>query len=232
MNEATILVIDDEPQIRKLLEVTLTSGGYKYSGAETGMEGKRMAAMHPPDLILLDLGLPDMDGLEVLKSIREWYMSPVIILSVKNSEQVIVQALDNGANDYLTKPFRSGELMARIRNLLRLSVNPENQSVIKCGRLTIDLSGRIVKVNNQPVHLTSTEFSLLSLLARNENRVLTHSYILKEIWGMGYIGQTQYLRVFIAQIRKKIEEDPNKPTVIITEPVIGYRFAGGDDESA
>jgi two-component system, OmpR family, KDP operon response regulator KdpE len=228
-NSPTLLIIDDEPQIRRLLEVTLKSSGYQTSEAPTAKEGLRAAAMHPPDMILLDLGLPDMDGQVVLTTLREWYISPIIILSVRSSESEIIKALDNGANDYLVKPFRPGELLARIRNSLRLVIRNDNSATIIAGNLNIDLANRIIKKDGNILKLTSTEFSLLSLLARNENRVLTHTYILKEIWGPGYIEQTQYLRVFIAQIRKKIEDNPNHPRIIITEPAIGYRFCGSED---
>ncbi len=220
----TILIIDDEQQIRRLLEITLSAGGYKIIEAQTGKEGILMAASHQPSLIILDLGLPDMDGTEVLKNLREWFQKPIMILSVRSAEEDIVRALDNGANDYLTKPFRTGELQARLRALLRINQQPENEPVIQIGNLSIDILNHIVKKNDEILKLTSTEFSLLSLLAKNEGRVLTHQYILKEIWGYGYLEQTQYLRVFVAQLRKKIEDDPTKPTLLITESGIGYRF--------
>jgi two-component system KDP operon response regulator KdpE len=228
MNEATILVIDDERQIRKLLGITLNSAGYKVVEATTGREGLTMAAMHPPELILLDLGLPDEDGQNILVRLREWYLSPIIILSVRDSEEEIVRALDNGANDYLAKPFRTGELLARIRNsLLRQAREVEGSSTIKTGNLIIDLVNRTVMKAGSAIKFTATEYSLLVLLAKNHDKVLTHQYILKEIWGPGYIEQSQYLRVFIAQIRKKIEKDPENPATIITESRIGYRFVAG-----
>jgi two-component system KDP operon response regulator KdpE len=179
--------------------------------------------MHPV-LIILDLGLPDFDGIEILKKLREWYDKPVIILSVRNSEDDIIKALDLGANDYLTKPFRTGELLARIRVAIRQNEGNSDEPVLEFGSLTIELANHKARRNNEIIKLTSTEFSLLALLAKNEGRVLTHQYILKEIWGMGYIEQTQYLRVFIAQLRKKIEEDPAKPKLLNTESGIGYRF--------
>ncbi len=225
MNESTILVVDDERQIRKLLGITLNSAGYKVVEATTGREGLTMAAMHPPELILLDLGLPDEDGQNILVRLREWYLSPIIILSVRDSEEEIVRALDNGANDYLVKPFRTGELLARIRNsLLRQAREVEGSSTIKTGNLIIDLVNRTVLKAGSAVKFTATEYSLLVLLAKNHDKVLTHQYILKEIWGPGYIEQSQYLRVFIAQIRKKIEDDPDNPAIIVTESRIGYRF--------
>jgi two-component system KDP operon response regulator KdpE len=225
-NTNTILIIDDEVQIRHLLEITLSANGYKISEAATGKEGLTRAATISPMLIILDLGLPDHDGIEILKKLREWYQKPIIILSVRNSEDDIVKALDNGANDYLTKPFRTGELLARIRAAVRQSQGPQDNPVLEFGSLSIDLSSHIVRKNNELVKLTSTEYSLLALLAKNEGRVLTHQYILKEVWGMGYIEQTQYLRVFIAQLRKKIEDDPSRPTLLNTESGIGYRFGG------
>jgi len=226
INEGTILIIDDEVQIRRLLEITLSANGYKISEASTGKEGLAMAATGHPVLIILDLGLPDSDGLEVLKKLREWYQKPIIILSVRNSEDDIIKALDNGANDYLTKPFRTGELLARIRVAIRQSQVLTDVPSLTFGSLTIDLANHLARKNNEIIKLTTTEFSLLALLAKNEGRVLTHQYILKEVWGMGYVEQTQYLRVFIAQLRKKVEDDPAKPKLLNTESGIGYRFGG------
>ena len=220
----TILIIDDEVQIRRLLEITLSANGYKISEAATGKEGLAKAAINHPVLIILDLGLPDLDGLDVLKKLREWYEKPILILSVRNSEDDIIKALDHGANDYLTKPFRTGELLARIRVAIRQSTASTDKPLLTFGSLTIDLANHIVRRNDEIVKLTSTEFSLLALLAKNEGRVLTHQFILKEVWGMGYVEQTQYLRVFMAQLRKKIEENPTKPTLLNTESGIGYRF--------
>ena len=220
----TILIIDDEVQIRRLLEITLSSNGYKISEAASGKDGLILAATNNPALIILDLGLPDANGIEILKKLREWYVKPIIILSVRNSEEDIIQALDNGANDYLTKPFRTGELLARIRVAVRQIQNISDKPVLEFGSLSIDLANYIVRKNNKIVKLTSTEFSLLALLAKNEGRVLTHQLILKEVWGMGYVNQTQYLRVFIAQLRKKVEDDPTRPRLLNTESGIGYRF--------
>jgi two-component system KDP operon response regulator KdpE len=223
-NDETILIIDDEVQIRRLLEITLSSNGYKIFSASTGQEGIQKAVTHAPVLILLDLGLPDADGLEILKKLREWYLKSIIILSVRSSEDDIVKALDYGANDYLTKPFRTGELLARIRASIRQNQEIPGNSLLIFGSLEVDLANHIARKNNEIIKLTSTEFSLLSLLAKIEGRVLTHQYILKEVWGMGYTEQTQYLRVFVAQLRKKIEEEPTKPKLLITESGIGYRF--------
>lgn len=224
MNEETILIIDDEIQIRRLLEINLSSNGYKTLFAATGKDGLISAATHHPSLVILDLGLPDMDGSEVLMKMREWFNKPIIVLSVRNSEEDIVGALDKGANDYLTKPFRSGELLARIRTAIRLTKEKTDDPLLEFGSLVIDLANHIVKKNGEMVKLTATEFSLIALLARNHGRVMTHHFLLREVWGFGYIEQTQYLRVFVAQLRKKIEDDPAKPTLLITESGIGYRF--------
>ena len=224
-NTDTILIIDDEVQIRRLLEITLSANGYKISEASTGKEGLIHAANGNIRYSLFSTwAFPDADGLEILKKLRQWYLKPIIILSVRNSEEDIIKALDNGANDYLTKPFRTGELLARIRVAIRQSQETSDNPLLTFGTLTIDQNSHLVKKNDEIIKLTSTEFSLLVLLAKNEGRVLTHRFILKEIWGMGYTEQTQYLRVFIAQLRKKIEEDPAKPKLLNTESGIGYRF--------
>ena len=224
MNNAAVLIIDDEAQIRRLLQITLESNGYHVLQAATGKEGTILAATHPPDIILLDIALPDDSGHHILKQLREWYNQPIIILSVQSSEEDIVKALDAGANDYLVKPFRTGELLARLRSALRKNANEESPQVIIAGDLQLDLAARIVKKDNGIVKLTATEYTLLALFAKNEGRVLTHQYLLREVWGPGYINQSQYLRVFIAQLRKKTEQDPNRPKHIITESGVGYRF--------
>lgn len=223
-SKMNILIIDDEIQIRKLLEITLNSNDYHTLSAATAREGITMAVVHPPDLIVLDLGLPDEDGQIVLQKLREWYLGAIIILSVRSSEEDIVKALDNGANDYLTKPFRTGELLARMRTALRQTQNIAQIQKLEFDNLVIDLTSRIVTLNNEPIKLTATEYSLLTLLAKNDGRVLTHSYILKTIWGPGYTLQSQYLRVFVGQLRKKIEPNSNIPKFILTESGIGYRF--------
>ena len=220
----SILIIDDELQIRRLLEITLSANGYRILQAVNGKEGLVEAASHQPSLILLDLGLPDIDGQEILRDLREWYSNPIIILSVRNSEDDIIKALDSGANDYLTKPFRTGELLARIRVAQRVHEERAEESPMVFGRLSIDTINHIVKKDDEIIKLTVKEFSLLSLLAKNCGRVLTHQYVLKEIWGYSYTEQTQYLRVFVAQLRKKIEDNPAKPNYLITESGIGYRF--------
>ena len=224
MSKAEILIIDDEPQIRKMLEITLQTNGYLSKSAVSAKEGLIMAANHPPELILLDLGLPDENGHMVLQKLRQWYTNPVIILSVQKSEEDIIKALDNGANDYLSKPFRTGELLARIRSALRDSITEDGDTTLNFNDLQIDLSTRMVKKNNQLVKLTSTEYNLLAILIKNEGKVLTHQYLLRAIWGPGFINQSQYLRVFIAQIRKKIEADANRPEYLLTESGVGYRF--------
>ena len=226
MNNAEILIIDDEAQIRKLLQITLQSNDFDVAEASTAKEGLIAAANHPPELILLDLGLPDEDGHTVLKTLREWYTKPVLIISVQNNETDIVKALDNGANDYLVKPFRTGELLARIRSALRSRTNDASSAIIDFNDLKIDFSTRTVKKNDETVKLTATEYTLLTLFVKNEGKVLTHQFILNQVWGPGYVDQSQYLRVYIAQLRKKIETDPNRPNYIITETGVGYRFVG------
>ena len=224
MSKTEILIIDDEPQIRKLLEINLENNDYKVSMAETGQEGLLKAVNHPPDLILLDLGLPDKSGHLVLKELRVWYHKPIIILSVQDDEESIVKALDNGANDYLTKPFRSQELLARIRSGIRHSELHPVSTILRFDAIELDLTSRVLKKDGNEIKLTFTEYSLLSLLAKYAGKVLTHQFILKEVWGPGYQMETQYLRVFVAQIRKKIEDNPNEPKHLLTESRVGYRF--------
>lgn len=222
--DESILIIDDEVQIRRLLEITLSAHGYKTIEASGGKEGIITASTYHPSLIILDLGLPDADGMLILQKLREWYVKPVIILSVRNSVDDIIKALDNGANDYLIKPFRTGELLARIRAVLRQSISQTDDTRLDFGSLSVNLADHIVKKNDEILKLTSTEYNLLAFLAKNSGRVLTHQYILKEIWGFNYMEQTQYLRVFVAHLRKKIEDDHTKPKLLITESGIGYRF--------
>jgi two-component system KDP operon response regulator KdpE len=224
MSKAEILIIDDEAEMLRLLEITLESHDFRVVKAMRAKEGLIMASNHPPELIILDLGLPDVNGHDVLKKLREWYFNPVIILSVQNKEEDIVKALDNGANDYLVKPFRTGELIARIRSALRGTSREQEERIIESNGLQIDLTTRTVKKNEEAVKLTATEYNLLALLVKNEGNVLTHRYLLRQVWGLGYQDQTQYLRVYIAQLRKKIENDPNDPSFIITESGVGYRF--------
>lgn len=226
MNNGEILIIDDEVQIRKLLEITLESNDFVVKEAATAKEGLLAAANHPPDLIILDIGLPDENGHSVLKKLREWYSKSIIILSVQSSEEDIVKALDNGANDYLIKPFRTGELLARVRSSIRRNSSEEDNSLLDYDDLQIDLTARIVKRNNEIIKLTVTEYTLLTLFAKNEGKVLTHQYLLKQVWGPAHVNESQYLRVYIAQLRKKIENDPNRPQHLITESGVGYRFVG------
>lgn len=224
MNSTYVLVIDDEMQIRRLLKIILESNDYQVQEAASAKEGFILAANHPPDLLLLDLSLPDEDGHSVLKKLREWYHNPVIIISVLSDEENIVKALDGGANDYITKPFRTGELLARVRSVIRTRVAVSGNPQLNFGDLLIDFTSRTIKKNGSVIKLTATEYSLLSVLARNEGRVMTHRHLLNEVWGPDYTKQSQYLRVFIAQIRKKIENDPNRPEYLITESGVGYRF--------
>ncbi|HVV07157.1 MAG TPA: response regulator transcription factor [Puia sp.] len=224
-----ILVIDDETSIRNILEITLQTYGYSILQAATAREGLQLTAAHSPDLILLDLGLPDESGHTTLKKMREWFGKPVIILSVFSGEADIIAALDNGANDYLVKPFRTGELLARIRSALRSAAPEDEGPVIRLNGLEIDLSSRTVKRDNELLKLTATQYALLVLFGRNVGKVLTHQYLLREIWGSDHVDQLQYLRVFIAQLRKKIEKDVNYPEHIITESGVGYRFLAGSN---
>lgn len=227
MKKPQILVIDDEAQIRKLLDITLKTNDFNVTEAVNAKEGLELAQSESPDLILLDLGLPDQSGHDVLVKLRDWYTKPVIILSVQSGEDDIIKALDNGANDYLVKPFRTGELIARIRSCLRGTL----QSIRLQGnnnKLEIDLNLRVAKKNNEALKLTATEYDLLALFVKNEGRVLTHQYLLREVWGPGFVSQSQYLRVFIAQLRKKIETEPNQPEYILTESRVGYRFVAKD----
>lgn len=224
MNKPVVLVIDDEVQIRRLLQITLESDGYKVVKAETAEDGIRRAAMDHPDLIILDLGLPDMDGTLVLKRLREWATIPVIILSVRNSEPEIIACLDAGADDYLVKPYRSGELLARVRAALRHRPSNQPESIFKTGDLEVDIAARTVKRSGEPVKLTVTEYNLLSLFVRNAGRVLTHRYILEQVWGPTFVEETEYTRVYVGQLRKKIEDDPGNPKLLLTESGIGYRL--------
>lgn len=224
MNKSTVLIIDDESSIQKLLQIILESHDFKVIQATSGLEGLKLAASHLPDVILLDLGLPDISGHEVLLQLKDWFSKSVIMLSVQNSENDIVQALDNGATDYLTKPFRTGELIARIRAAIRRSATDQKTAQWTFHQLRIDLVARVVWKNDQVVKLTQTEFNLLVFFAKNEGRVLTHQQLLKEIWGVGSQLETQYLRVFVGTLRKKIEDNPNQPEHLITENGVGYRF--------
>lgn len=221
-----VLVIDDEPPIRRLLRASLPEREYELASAETGQQGVRMAATGNPDIILLDLGLPDIDGVEVARQIRGWSEVPIIVLSARGKEADKVLALDAGADDYLTKPFGVNELLARIRVALRHSRREDatSEGVVESGRLKIDLSARRVFVGGEEIRLTPNEYKLLSLLARHPGLVLTHKQLLTEAWGPAYVAETHYLRVYMAQLRHKIEEDPARPQLLRTEPGVGYRL--------
>lgn len=226
MNKACILVIDDESSIRRLLKIIIEGAGYNFEEAQNGKEGLLLAANHPPQLVLLDIELPDINGHQLLKELRGWYSGPIIILSALDNEDDIVMALDSGATDYITKPFRTGELLARIRASIARFGQTQSEQLILINNLEINLTARIVKVEGNTIKLTSTEYNLLTLFVKNAGRVLTHHFILKEIWGVGYQEELQYLRVFVAGLRKKIEPSPTKPIYLITESGIGYRFIG------
>jgi two-component system KDP operon response regulator KdpE len=223
-SEPTILVVDDEIQIRRLLQLTLEPSGYHLKFAATGNEGIIMAGTERPELIILDLGLPDMDGLAVLKRIREWSTLPVIVLSVRNTESDIISCLTAGADDYLIKPFRTGELLARVRTALRHRPTVQEKDVFTSHNLTVDLSARVVKKGEEIVKLTAIEYSLLTLFIRNAGRVLTHRFILEQVWGPSFAEEAQYTRVYVGQLRKKIETDPTNPKIFLTESGIGYRM--------
>jgi two-component system KDP operon response regulator KdpE len=222
--QTTALVIDDEPQIRRLLRVILESNGFRVLDAANGQDGIAQAAQCRPDVILLDLGLPDMDGVTVLNRLREWSQVPVIVLSVRDRDNDKVAALDAGADDYITKPFSTNELLARLRVMRRHSHGPVSLQVFRSGNLEVYLIARVVKVNGQEVRLTATEYALLCFFVKHAGKVLTHQHILREIWGPNQIEQTHYLRVYIAHLREKLEAIPAKPELIITEPAVGYRL--------
>ncbi len=222
---AKILIIDDESPIRKLLHVTLEAHGYSITEAANGKEGILQSTIVRPDLIILDLGLPDMDGTDALSQIREWYMGPILVLTVRDDETGKVFALDHGADDYITKPFGMSELMARIRVALRHVARQQDEPVISVGFLTIDLARRTVERNGQPIRLTPIEYDLLKALITNAGRVMTHRQLLQRVWGeQNYESTGHYLRVYVGHLRKKIEDDPTRPKLIITEPGVGYRL--------
>ena len=220
----SVLVIDDEVQIRRLLRVTLEKLGYAVHEAATGGEGLQMVLAKKPDMVLLDLGLPDKDGTAVLAELRSWSTVPVIILSVRNSEEDIVHLLDAGADDYVIKPFNTGELIARMKVAIRHHAPQEAQAVFATGRLSVDLQEREVKVAGEAVKLTPTEYGLLRLFVQHAGRILTHRQLLREVWGPNMDEETNYLRVYITGLRKKIESNPQMPELIVTEPGVGYRL--------
>jgi two-component system KDP operon response regulator KdpE len=227
-NPPSILVIEDDLPIRKFLRVTLGSQGYVLTESETGKDGLIQAASRAPDLVILDLGLPDMDGVEVVKQLREWSAVPVIVVSARGKEQDKIVALDAGADDYLTKPFGAGELMARVRVALRhaaIAKADTGEPVLNLGELCVDLLHRRVTVSEKEVHLTPNEFKLLAVLVKHSGMVLTHRQLLKEVWGPGSGNETHYLRVYMNQLRQKLEADATRPRYLLTEPGVGYRLA-------
>jgi two-component system KDP operon response regulator KdpE len=219
-----ILIVDDEIQIRRFLRISLEANGYAVDEAERGQDAILKAARSRPDLIILDLGLPDMDGLDVIRRLREWSQVPVIVLSVRDVDRDKVALLDAGADDYLTKPFSVDELLARLRTALRHARQEVEPFVFRCGTVEVDLARRIVTRNGEVVKLTPTEYALLRLLVQHAGKVLTHRQILQEVWGKEYIDETHYLRVYFAQLRQKLEDDPTRPMIIHTEPGVGYRL--------
>jgi two-component system KDP operon response regulator KdpE len=226
-DKGVILLIEDEPQMQRFLRIVLQGQGYDFIEAQTGQEGLMQAATRSPDIILLDLGLPDIDGLEVTRRLREWSDIPIIVLSAREQEQDKIKALDAGADDYLTKPFGAGELLARIRVAIRHKVMRQSttgEPVFILDNLRVDMSRRQAFLNGQEVHLTPIEYKLLTILIQNAGKVVTHSQLLKEVWGPSYTKETQYLRVYMTQLRHKLELDPARPRFLINEPGIGYRL--------
>jgi len=222
----TVLVVDDEVQIRRLLRVCLEADGYRVLEAATGQEAIIEAAQRKPDVVVLDLGLPDMDGVGVLKRLREWSREPVLVLSARDREEDKVAALDHGADDYVTKPFGVGELLARLRAARRHTEPAPELAVFRSRGLEVDLAARVVRLDGKDIKLTATEYSLLRLFVRHAGKVLTHHYILREVWGPAYVEQTHYLRVYMAHLREKLEREPSKPQLLITEAGVGYRLMG------
>jgi two-component system, OmpR family, KDP operon response regulator KdpE len=231
MNAARVLVIDDEPQIRRILRPSLTAAGYEVTEAATGHEALAAVAAIMPDLIILDLGLPDIDGKEVLRRLRVRTNTPVIVLSARDRETEKVMALDLGANDYVEKPFGMGELLARMRAALRHSHDvAADVAIIKTGALYVDVRRRLATKRGDVIHLTPKEFDLLAILARRAGQPLTHREILKSVWGPSHQGDSQYLRVLISQLRAKIEDSPGSPRIVVTDPGVGYRFVADSKE--
>jgi two-component system KDP operon response regulator KdpE len=220
-----VLLVEDEPQMRRFLRAALTSHGYRLVEAETGAEGIALATSHNPEVVVLDLGLPDLDGLEVTRRLREFARVPIIVLSARGREEDKVAALDAGADDYVTKPFSTVELLARVRVALRHAEGrAPDDPVLAFGTLMIDLGRREVTRDGQAVRLTPIEYRLLTTLARNAGRVMTHRHLLKEVWGPAHGDDTHYLRVYMAQLRRKVEADPSNPQLLLTEPGVGYRL--------
>ncbi len=225
MSQIRLLVVEDEPALRRFLVPTLASQGYQVVTAATAAEGLAMARSHNPDLILLDLGLPDLDGMDVLRELRTWCRKPVVILSARSQERDKVRALDGGADDYLAKPFGAAELLARLRVALRRTLQTEGgDPVVEGGGLRVDLGQREVSLDGRPVRLTSLEYRLLEALARRNGKVATHAQLLAEVWGPGAEGHTHYLRIYMGMLRKKLEADATRPRHLLTEPNVGYRL--------
>jgi two-component system KDP operon response regulator KdpE len=225
MSDPVIVCIEDDPQMRRFLRTGLGAQGFRVFDAETGSQGLAEAGTRKPDLVILDLGLPDMDGVEVVRELRSWTRMPVIVLSARTMESDKIAALDAGADDYLTKPFGLGELLARIRVALRHANSSEEQGeTFSAGELNVDFIKRLVTLKGQKVHLTPIEYRLLSVLIRNAGKVLTHRQLLKDVWGPAYVDRGHYLRVYMGQLRHKIEADPARPRYLLTEPGVGYRF--------
>jgi two-component system, OmpR family, KDP operon response regulator KdpE len=227
-----VLIVDDEPQIRRFLRTSLSAHGYRVTEASCGREAITLMATEQPELVLLDLGLPDMDGLEVIRRLREWSTVPIIVVSVRGQEGKKIEALDGGADDYVTKPFGMGELLARIRAAFRHRLQAEvEEPVFRSAGLTVDLVRRIVTVDGREVRLTPKEYDLLRLLVTHAGKVITHQQLLREVWGPGSLYETHYLRVYIGQLRQKLEPDPAQPRYILTEPGVGYRLRMEDEGS-
>jgi two-component system KDP operon response regulator KdpE len=227
-NSATIIIVEDEAQIRRFLRTTLASEGYQVFEAETGKQGLTEAATRKPDLIILDLGLPDMDGVEVVKGVRSWSSVPIVILSARSQESDKISALDAGADDYLVKPFGVGELLARIRVALRhvsTLANGEEEGIFSVGELMVDMIHRRITVSGTEVHLTPIEYRLLTVLVKHAGKVLTHQLLLKEVWGPNYVERAHYLRIYMGTLRHKLEKDPARPRFLVTEVGVGYRLA-------
>lgn len=225
---ATIIVVEDEAQIRRFLRTTLSAEGYQVFEAENGKQGLMEAATRKPDLVILDLGLPDMDGVEVVRGVRAWSSVPVIILSARSQESDKISALDAGADDYLVKPFGAGELLARIRVALRhVSSNTKGkeEGIFSVDELSVDMIHRKVTVGSAEVHLTPIEYRLLTVLVKHAGKVLTHQLLLKEVWGPNYVERAHYLRIYMGTLRHKLEKDPARPRFLLTEVGVGYRLA-------
>ena len=220
-----VLIVDDEPQIRRFLRASLQSHDYAVVEAENGKEAVRACTVQRPDLVVLDLGLPDMDGMDVISLLREWSTVPIIVLSIRSDDADKIDALDRGANDYVTKPFSMGELLARMRVALRQGAREaDSDPVVTAGDMSIDFAKRRVPLNGNPVKLSRKDYDLLRILASHPTKVVTHQQLLQEVWGQAYVEETQYLRVYIGQLRQKLEKDPASPRCLLTEPGVGYRF--------